>query len=340
MGLSIERITCRDFRSYERFELDGIGGLTLIVGPNAVGKTNLLEGIQLITACSSFRNPSPGHLVRDGQQAGMFAARLVGDGRSLETELRVSRETRSFFVNGKKKRPRDIRGTLPSVLFSPEDLELAKGSQGYKRAQIDLLGAQLSANYHAVRKDYEKILRQKNRYLKECYARISGGKETVEIAYVPSWLRKSFDLDRKPCLEPASRSAAQECLAQAMERSAVKEHERRMSLFGPQLDMIEFYLDGRNVQQFASQGQQRTLVLAFKMAQVSLIAERLGQNPVLLLDDVMSELDSARRDALLSLISGNVQTFVTATNAEAVSPELAATARIVRIGGEPYGEVR
>mgnify|MGYP002544923407 CR=1 FL=1 len=113
-----------------------------------------------------------------------------------------------------------------------------------------------------------------------------------------------------------------------------------MSLFGPQLDMIEFYLDGRNVQQFASQGQQRTLVLAFKMAQVSLIAERLGQNPVLLLDDVMSELDSARRDALLSLISGNVQTFVTATNAEAVSPELAATARIVRIGGEPYGEVR
>lgn len=378
MGLSIERITCRDFRSYEQFELDGIGGLTLIVGPNAVGKTNLLEGIQLITACSSFRNPSPGHLVRDGQQAGMFSARLVGDGRSLETDLRVSRETRSFFVNGKKKRPRDIRGTLPSVLFSPEDLELAKGSQGYKRAQIDLLGAQLSANYHAVRKDYEKILRQKNRYLKEnvaplylqsinevvasigsqlyrlrcdllsalspylreCYAQISGGKETVEIAYVPSWLRKSFDLDRRPCLEPASRSAAQECLAKAMERSAVKEHERRMSLFGPQLDMIEFYLDGRNVQQFASQGQQRTLVLAFKMAQVSLIAERLGQNPVLLLDDVMSELDSARRDALLSLISGNVQTFVTATNAEAVSPELAATARIVRIGGEPYGEVR
>ena len=74
MGLSIERITCRDFRSYEQFELDGIGGLTLIVGPNAVGKTNLLEGIQLITACSSFRNPSPSHLVRDGQQAGMFCA--------------------------------------------------------------------------------------------------------------------------------------------------------------------------------------------------------------------------------------------------------------------------
>ena len=378
MGLSIERIACRDFRSYGHFELDRIGGLTLIVGPNAVGKTNLLEGIQLITACSSFRNPSPSHLVRDGRQEGRFEACLAGDGRNLDVELRVSRETRAFFVNGKKKRPRDIRGTLPSVLFSPEDLELAKGSQGYKRSQIDLLGAQLSANYHAVRKDYEKILRQKNRYLKEnvsplylqsinevvssiasqlyrlrCdllealapylqeyYAQISGGKEAVEVAYVPSWLRKSFDLERCPHLSPVSRTEAQERLSRAMELNAAKEHERRISLFGPQLDLIEFYLDGRNAQQFASQGQQRTLVLAFKMAQVSLIEERLGQTPVLLLDDVMSELDSARRDALLALISGSVQTFVTATNAEAVSEELASAARIVEIGGECHGDVR
>ena len=376
MGLSIESIACRDFRSYEHFELDHLGGLTLIVGPNAVGKTNLLEGIQLVTACSSFRNPSPSHLVRGQCQEGMFSADIAGDGRSLEVEVRVSRETRSFFVNGKKKRPRDIRGTLPSVLFSPEDLELAKGSQGYKRAQIDLLGAQLSSNYHAVRKDYEKILRQKNRYLKErvsplylqsinevvasigsqlyrlrCdllsalapyvrerYTQISGGRETVDVAYVPSWLRKSFNLEYRPRLEAASRAEAQEQLSQAMEANAAKEHERRISLFGPQLDLIEFYLDGRNVRQFASQGQQRTLVLAFKMAQVSLIAERLGQTPVLLLDDVMSELDAARRNALLSLISGNVQTFVTATNAETVSEELASLARVVAIGGEHHAD--
>ena len=131
MGLTIENIACRNFRSYEQFELDGIGGLTLIVGPNAVGKTNLLEGIQLVTACSSFRSSVPSHLVRAGQDAGMFSAAIRGDGRYLDMELRVSRETREYFVNGKKKRPRDIRGTLPSVLFSPEDLELVKGSQSF-----------------------------------------------------------------------------------------------------------------------------------------------------------------------------------------------------------------
>lgn len=128
MGLYIEKIACRNFRSYGQFELEGIGGLTLIVGPNAVGKTNLLEGIQLVTSCSSFRNSTPNHLVRAGQEAGSFCASVCGDGRCLDVELRVSRETRELFVNGKKKRPRDIRGTLPSVLFSPEDLELVKGS--------------------------------------------------------------------------------------------------------------------------------------------------------------------------------------------------------------------
>lgn len=376
MGLKIESITCRDFRSYEQFLLEDIGGLTLIVGPNAVGKTNLLEGVQLVTACSSFRNPTPRHLVRNGAAAGMFQAGLSGDGRKLDVELRVSRETREYLINGKKKRPRDVRGMLPSVLFSPEDLELVKGSQSFKRAQIDQLGSQLSANYHAVRKDYEKILRQKNRYLKEnvaplflqsinevlssvgaqlyrlrCdmlaalspyleerYQEIAGAGESVHLSYIPSWQRKAFDLESEPSVEPVDRTTAQQCLLQTMERNADREHERRVSLFGPQLDLIEFYLDGRNAQQFASQGQQRSLVLAFKMAQVALIRDRLGQEPVLLLDDVMSELDASRRDALFSLITGSTQTFVTATNAESVSSELLRGARIVEIGGASCGQ--
>jgi DNA replication and repair protein RecF len=174
-------------------------------------------------------------------------------------------------------------------------------------------------------------------YLKGYYREISGGKESVDIAYVPSWQRKSFDLEAVPPVEPVSRAVAQTCLSDAMEQAAEREHERHASLFGPQLDLVEFYLDGRNAQQFASQGQQRSLVLAFKMAQVSLIADRLGQNPVLLLDDVMSELDASRRDALLSLISGEVQTFVTATNAESVTSELSRSARIVTIGDEQHG---
>ncbi len=374
MGLRIEQLNCKDFRSYSEFQLKDIGALTAIVGPNAVGKTNLLEGIQLVTACSSFRNPQPFHLVRDGAQMGKFEVQLQGDGRELDVELRVSSDSREYFLNGKKKRPRDLRGLLPSVLFSPEDLDLVKGSQAPRRSQADALGAQLSANYQQVRRDYEKMLRQKNRllkegaqplylqsinevlaaigsqlfhlrcellaaltpYLKSAYAQISGGSEEVELAYIPSWARHDVDPSRFPNLEPATREDAQEALMGAMVADSEKEHERRVCLQGPQLDRIEFYLNGRNAHDFASQGQQRSLVLAYKMAEVQLIRDKLGQTPVLLLDDVMSELDGARREALFSLISGEVQTFITATNAEVLDRAEYLGAQIVQIGEGSY----
>ena len=371
MGLRIERLSCRDFRSYRSFELNDIGGLTVFVGPNAVGKTNMLEGLQLVTAITSFRNPSPALLVREGASSGLFAVDLCGDGRQLSLEFHVKHDAREYRLNGKKKRPRDLRGLLPSVMFSPDDLQLVKGGQSVRRAQADHLGSQLSANYQTVRKDYEKVLRQKNRYLKEdgsnlylqsindilatvgsqlyqlrrsmlsalepylktCYERISSGGEEVSLAYVPSWLRHEVDFARFPEVPEVPRIEARACLLKAMEVDAQKERERRICMQGPQLDGIEFYLDGRCARTFASQGQQRSLVLAFKMAEVELIREKLGQAPVLLLDDVMSELDGSRREALLSLISGEVQTFITATNAEALRDLSSLGGRIVRMEG-------
>lgn len=370
MGLRIERLHCRDFRSYQDFKLADIGALTVIVGPNAVGKTNLLEGLQLLTALSSFRNPSTEHLVREGAKAGLFAIDVCGDGRQLSLEFHVKHDAREYRLNGKKKRPGDLRGLLPSVMFSPDDLQLVKGSQSVRRAQADHLGSQLSTNYQAVRKDYEKVLRQKNRclkedgsapylwsindvlatvgsqlyrlrysmlsslepYLRDSYARISGGSEEVSLAYVPSWLRDGVDFSRVPEIPAFSRSEARNSLLAALERDSLKERERRACTQGPQLDGIEFYLDGRCARSFASQGQQRSLVLALKIAEVELIRERLGQAPVLLLDDVMSELDGSRREALLSLMSGETQTFITATNAEALGGLSPLGGRIVRIG--------
>ena len=129
-----------------------------------------------------------------------------------------------------------------------------------------------------------------------------------------------------------SREQAQTFLLDSMEKDYIKEHERHMSLYGPQVDRVEFFLNGKNASMFASQGQQRSLVLSYKMAEVALIKDKLGQNPALLLDDVMSELDSNRRDALFSLLSEGIQTFVTATNAEMLENTLLKQARIVTLG--------
>lgn len=375
MGLRIRKIQCDNFRSYEHFELDEIADSVLIIGPNAAGKTNLIEGIQLVTAITSFRKPRIEHLIREGGIHASFEAHLSDGNRELDMAMRVNSDARTFYLNGKKKRPQDLRGTLPSVLFSPDDLELVKGSQSAKRAALDSLGNQVSANYHAVRKDYEKILKQKNRYLKEevtqaylqsinevqasvgaqfyrlrqamlealvpyiaeNYCEIAQGREEVRVSYVPSWLRHERDLERYSEFEAVSKEEACDALLTAMERDAAREHDRRISLYGPQVDRVEFYLDGRNAHEFASQGQQRSLVLSYKMAEVALLRDRIGYPPVLLLDDVMSELDQNRRRALLSLVSSDVQTFITATNREYFDEPFLQTAQIVHIGGVKHG---
>lgn len=369
MGLAISKIECSNFRSYHHFLLNDVGSLTLIVGPNATGKTNLLEGIQLTTACTSFRHPRVDHLLRKGKDVGFVKTNIEGDGRQLEIELRLSQGNKEFYLNKKKKRAHTLRGILPSVLFCPDDLNLIKGSQSVKRSQLDLLGSQVSSGYNAVRKDYEKILRQKNSclkqnmphdylvsinevlasvgaqlyhlrsqliaalipYIQKYYQELSLGREQVSVAYIPSWQRHNYSTEEYREYEWFDRKQAQELLFQNMEQDYIREHERHMSLYGPQVDQIEFYLNDRNASLYASQGQQRSLVLSYKMAEVALIQDKLNQNPVLLLDDVMSELDNSRRSALFSLLSKGIQTFITATNAELVGDTTLNQARIVEL---------
>lgn len=370
MGLAITRVEYGDFRSYRRFTLDEVGDMTLVVGPNATGKTNLLEGIQLTTALTSFRAPRAEHLIRSGASS-CFVKTAFSDGnRLIDIELRVAAEGgKAYLFNGKPRRAHTLRGIAPSVMFCPDDLNLVKGSQAVKRAQIDGLGAQLSANYHAVRRDYEKILRQKNRslkegasgvylasindvlatvgaqlyrfrsqlveslapYVQELYRSLARGRERVALAYVPSWERKRHDLEREVSIEPLDKMAAADVLSASMEALAFDEAERRSACVGPHLDRLEFYLDGRNASSFASQGQQRSIVLAYKMAELLLLRDRLDQAPILLLDDVLSELDDARRRALLELVSGEVQTFMTATNAERFDLAALPGAAVVRL---------
>lgn len=364
--LKVKNIALRNFRNYEELALSDIGDVCLFVGPNAIGKTNLIEAIQLLTGASSFRNPQTAHLIKQGADAASISARLEGSGRTLDIEAVFSEEGKSFYLNGKKKRASSLRGLLPSVVFCPDDLNLVKGSQSVRRRQLDLLGSQLSSNYDSVRKDYDKIIKQKNHYLKEevdkgylssinevaatvgaqltvlrskllfelapymqaIYKDISHGGELLEVAYLSSWEKDSGRF----VTEPVSREASIEQLLNAMDTGFERERERKLSLYGPHRDSILITLDGNDAGVFASQGQQRSIVLCFKMAEVALIKDKLGYSPVLLLDDVMSELDSSRRFALMSLVEEGIQTFITATNQDYFDESWQQQMRIYRLG--------
>ena len=373
MGLKIRSIDFRDFRSYERFSLDEIGELTIFIGRNAIGKTNILEGIQLVTAATSFRHPQVSQVIRDGMPSGRVSMRSSDGNRDMLTELHLETGKRKYTVNGKAKGISDVRGILPAVVFSPDDLNLAKGSSSVKRSAFDEVGVQLSRNYSVIGRDFEKALRYKNRLLKEeapqplvdainetfvacgaqlfCYRHalyrtmsgmvaegygdIARSGEELSIGYTPSWdhLKNREEGGESPCwLEEerlSDRNAVREAMHEAIALYSGQERARRRALVGPHNDKISFLVNGKEASQFASQGQQRSIVLAWKLAEVEMVRRTLGTEPVLLLDDVMSELDSYRRDMLVGNVTAETQTFITATDLTPFNEELLERARIV-----------
>ena len=375
MSLRIEHITFSDFRNYEALDLNGISDLTVFVGPNAVGKTNIVEGIQLLTAQSSFKHPTSLQMIRQGATSARLAADVSDGNRELSIALSLSEGKRSFSLNGKMKRTADLKGLAPSVSFTPDDLQLSKGSMSLRRDAIDAMGSQMSRNHYLIRKDWDKVLRQKNMLLKDeadvlmlesindlvitcgaqltCYraalfaklsaymesyySEIAGSSERMDARFAPSWAREGEWLSRDEAL---TKGDARSLLAEALKEKLSEERIRRRSLVGPQADRIEFFVGGKQVSVYGSQGQQRSVVLAFKLAEVSLIRDILSQQPILLLDDVMSELDEHRRRSLVQFVSSDIQTFITTANLAYFDKDLLAHADIVQLpleGGKRNG---
>ena len=364
--LRITHIELRDFRNYERFELDDVRNLTIFVGSNGVGKTNVLESIQLLCACTSFKHPTSEEVIRHGADAARASISCESASRKIDISLSVAPHKKNYQLNGKNKTSIELKGTLPAVMFCPDDLELAKKSSSVKRAAIDDLGSQITRNYHVIQRDYEKVIRYKNQLLKDeaalgliesindtlvtCgaqlivyrlalfekliasmrrnYASIAGAEEPFSATYAPSWTDAAFD-GSSP--SPFTRDEVREMLHVKLSSVLEEERARHRSLVGPHADHIDFFLGEKNVSAYASQGQQRSVVLAFKLAEVEVIKDALQQNPVLLLDDVMSELDESRRRALVDLVQQDIQTFITTTNLSYFDEDLLCRAAVVNL---------
>lgn len=370
--LRIRSLSFDDFRSYERFELDDVGDLTVFVGANASGKSNAVEGVGMLTAFGSFRGAKSRELIRWGAEQASLRARIVSSSRDLEIRHVIAPGHRACMLNGKKKPLHDMQGVLPAVSFSPDDLVLVKGAQSHRRAALDLIGCQLSRSHRIIKRDYERIVRHKNALLKDgadgvllesvdfmmerpavqlylyrealfrnlseriaaAYASITGGGEKVEMSYVPSWEDEvtkqaaswapmGFRYDKEHALS---------AFRQSLRLRRAEEAARRRSCVGPHADRVELFVDGKNAEMYASQGQQRSLVLAWKIAEVGLVREMTGVSPVLLLDDVMSELDAGRRHALVGLLRQDIQTFITTTETAFFESDIMDRAHVVALG--------
>jgi DNA replication and repair protein RecF len=353
VAFHVSEVTLKGFRNYGEAQFSLGEGLTVFVGPNAAGKTNAIEAIQLLTAAESFRRPQWAELVQWGRHTAAISIEAHDESRSLTVELDVDQEGgREYRVNGSvKRRLVDVRGIIPAVVFTPDDLGVVKGPAERRRAMIDAIGQQISPAYGTLKREYEKTLGQRNASLREAaeprvtdvlterlssvgsrveqaraiHGAMSGG-QRLGVEYVASWAPD----DRRLEVTSDAESIRASMESRLREKEEL-ERARGVTLVGPHRDDIAFSVEGHDARAFASQGQQRSIALAVKLAEVSVVRDLASSPPILLLDDVMSELDEERRHELTGFVGGWVQTVVTTTNLHYFDPALLESAKLIEI---------
>ena len=323
--MQLNHLWLHDFRNYEAAELALPAGLTVVRGANGEGKTSLLEGIGYLANLASFRGVPAEALVRDGCALAVVRGEGERNGRQLLVEAEISPGGRGRVAVNKQRlrRSSDLLDALRVSVFAPDDLELVKGGPSARRRYLDDTLVALSPKHEATRRDLDRILRQRTALLRQ-----SGGRLTPDIATtLDVWdsklvtagealadARAALVADLEPALAKAYadlsptrgevtagyeapwRSAG---LAAALAEARADELRRGVCLVGPHRDDLSLRINAMPARTHASQGEQRSMALALRLAAHRLVADALDDVPVLLLDDVFSELDPGRTEALL-----------------------------------------
>lgn len=375
----LKSLELHHFRNFRAKTCAFSPGITLFTGPNAAGKTNLLEAIHLLSNLRSFRTHALRELIQwdeaDGYVRGIVHP---GNGDAALTEhpktlaVAVKANARVPVINSKPCRTsKDYLRLLPSATFAPDDLSLVKGAPALRRYFIDHGTFLFSAAYWMLLTDYNRVLLQKNTLLKEfqrkgardgerlksleaacevwdaqlqafgskilaqrlifvsrlqrliaeVYARWLGTDETITLRYKFSiaGAHEEARLPENGAETPAFEQIAA-AYAQAIRQNRERERRLGTTVIGPHRDDLEIFLAGRPLRAYGSQGQQRTAVLALKLAEIHLYFEQYGEYPLLLLDDVTSELDLSRNAKLLEYLQSGMQVFLTATETRDLAP--------------------
>ncbi len=344
--MQLDRILLRNFRNYEELNLDFSPGVNLIVGKNAQGKTNLLEAIAYLGSGRSFRAQKTGEMIRFGSDFADLQGEVYSQERnqSLRWVLFPGQRKRQIFRNGvKQKTTGDISGIMSTVLFCPEDLMVLKTGAAPRRRLIDNALCQLRPNYDGALAEYNRILEQKNRILKDrlenpalldilpeyntrlCQvgallisyrARFLMGLEKEAVNYHGQFSggAEEFSLEYKTVSTVKDPFAPIDTLVDNLQEHLQSHYrgelESGQCLTGPHKDDFSVFLSGIDLKAYGSQGQTRTAAISLKLAQRELMKRESGQLPLLLLDDVLSELDPGRQDFVLNQISSG-QVFIT-----------------------------
>jgi DNA replication and repair protein RecF len=351
--LILKRLRLMNYRNYTQVELETNHKVNIFVGPNAQGKTNLLESIYVMALTKSHRTTKDRELIQWNAEAAHLSGLIERRYGDCRLDLSLAPQGKKAKINGlEQKKLSNFVGAFNVVMFAPEDLEIVKGSPSVRRRFLDMEIAQVQPAYLHHLLQYQKILVQRNNLLKQL--QVKGGnlnqtmlevwneqlaehgskiikKREAFVYKLQKWAelthsgitngKEQLRIEYQPSLEVSSFQDEAMLFDQFMVKlSQVKDQELRRgaTLVGPHRDDLVFYINDKEVHTFGSQGQQRTTALSLKLAEIELMNEEVGEYPVLLLDDVLSELDQYRQTQLIETFQSKVQTFITTTGIESV----------------------
>ncbi|AUJ28741.1 DNA replication/repair protein RecF [Liquorilactobacillus hordei] len=361
----LKEMTLKNFRNYRDVNLVFSPQINVLIGENAQGKTNLLEAIYVLAMARSHRTNNERELVNFAKDEALIQGTLERKLSKLKLELFLGKKGKKAKVNHlEQAKLSQYIGQMNVILFAPEDLALVKGSPAVRRKFIDMEFGQIDAHYLYNLSQYRVLLKQRNHYLKQLQlkkakdlvllevlsdqiaafgaeiiakriifldelekyaqgvqAQITGQKEELKFNYDTS-VENIYEKDVKQLYTD---------LKKLYETNQNKEIFQGSTLYGPHRDDVQFLINKKNVQVFGSQGQQRTTALAVKLAEIDVMKNETGEYPILLLDDVLSELDGARQTQLLRAIQDRVQTFLTTPSMSEVTRKLIKDPKVFRI---------
>lgn len=352
----IKKLQLLNYRNYKELSIDLCRNVNVFIGDNAQGKTNILESMYYCGFAKSHRTNKDKELINWNTERAFISLSVAKNRLDKRIDINILKDgKKSISVNSiKLNKIGELMGIFNVVMFSPEDLKIAKESPGVRRKFLDMEISQLNAKYYHSLVQYNKVLMERNFVLrKSCqdesmldiydsqlsqygsyiieqrikyldklnlygdqiHKDITSNKESVEFKYLCS-TKSDCDI--------------QENLKEALKKNRIKDIDRRSTSVGPHRDDFSIYINGVDAKSYGSQGQQRTVVLTIKFASLNIIKEVTGEYPVLLLDDVLSELDFSRKRYILSSI-GSIQTVITCTGIEDLYEYLDDKAKVFRV---------
>ena len=358
----IKTLDIQNFRNYSSLKLDLDDKLNIIYGPNGQGKTNLLESIYILGCTNFHRSFTSDNLIKSGEEKSIIKGKLIKD-ISYNLEIDLTKSRKQVKIDDKVvTKLTDYIEKMNVIIFSSEDLDLIKGSPGERRKYFNLELSQLSINYYSALNDYNKLLKIRNEYLKELsldmpidlnYFHILTDYLVNKSIFIYQMRNKFVEKLNKICppifeeianikgfnikyhpsieLENFDKETIKKALEDAYNNHLEKEIKLKSTLYGPHRDDFSFNIEDNNLREFGSQGQQKMAVISLKLSEIEVFKDFKQTSPIILLDDVFSDLDNKKKNNLLKHIKGDMQVIITTTDLDSIDEKLLSKAKLIHI---------